>query len=134
MKHYFASAAPTAPLDVFHKVFALFRFSVIFIGIANRTVRQEWLSQYHFETLDQVRDYATRWLWTYNNERPNLGIGGIIPTAIRIDPFDVPKLFTGKAGLEAQCKTHWSRGITRIRWAILEHRRPGFFWFWPRCN
>ncbi len=28
----------------------------------NRTVRQEWLGQYHFETLDQVRDHATRWL------------------------------------------------------------------------
>ena len=45
----------------------------------NRTVRQEWLGQYHFDTLDQVRDYATRWLWTYNNERPNMGIGGITP-------------------------------------------------------
>jgi len=45
----------------------------------NRTVRQEWLGQYHFETLDQVRDHATRWLWTYNNERPNMGIGGITP-------------------------------------------------------
>ena len=45
----------------------------------NRTVRQEWLGQYHFDTLDQVRNYATRWLWTYNNERPNMGIGGQTP-------------------------------------------------------
>jgi len=45
----------------------------------NRTVRQEWLGQYHFEPLDQVRDYATRWLWTYNNKRPNMAIGGITP-------------------------------------------------------
>ncbi len=45
----------------------------------NRTVRQEWFGQYHFETLDQVRDYATRWLWTYNNDRPNMAIGGITP-------------------------------------------------------
>lgn len=22
---------------------------------------------------------ATDWLWTYNNERPNMGIGGITP-------------------------------------------------------
>ena len=29
----------------------------------------------------------------------------VIPTAIRIDPFDVPKLFTGKAGLEVQCQS-----------------------------
>ena len=45
----------------------------------NRTVRQEWLGQYHFETLGQVRDYATPWLWTYSNERPNMGIGGQRP-------------------------------------------------------
>ena len=23
--------------------------------------------------------HATQWLWTYNNERPNMGIGGITP-------------------------------------------------------
>ena len=45
----------------------------------NRTVRQEWLEQYHFDTLEQVQNHATRWLWTYNNERPNMGIGGITP-------------------------------------------------------
>lgn len=45
----------------------------------NRTVRQEWLGQYHFDTLEQVQDHATRWLWTYNNERPNMGIGGMTP-------------------------------------------------------
>lgn len=45
----------------------------------NRTVRYEWLSQYLFESIAEVQDYATRWLWTYNNERPNTGIGGITP-------------------------------------------------------
>ncbi|MDC0013195.1 hypothetical protein OAE29_08205, partial [Octadecabacter sp.] len=25
------------------------------------------------------RQQATNWLWTYNNDRPNLGIGGITP-------------------------------------------------------
>ena len=45
----------------------------------NRTVRQEWLGQYIFETIEEVQDHATRWLWTYNNERPNMGIGGITP-------------------------------------------------------
>jgi hypothetical protein len=24
-------------------------------------------------------DYATQWLWTYNNDRPNMGVGGIAP-------------------------------------------------------
>jgi aminoglycoside phosphotransferase (APT) family kinase protein len=34
--HYFAHALPTAPLERFHIVFALFRFAVIFVGIADR--------------------------------------------------------------------------------------------------
>lgn len=45
----------------------------------NRTVRHEWLGQYIFETITEVQDYATDWLWTYNNDRPNMGIGGITP-------------------------------------------------------
>jgi putative transposase len=45
----------------------------------NRTVRGEWLSQYIFETIEDAQSKATKWLWTYNNERPNPGIGGITP-------------------------------------------------------
>ena len=45
----------------------------------NRTVRVEWLSQYIFETIEEAQDQATEWLWTYNNERPNMGISGITP-------------------------------------------------------
>lgn len=45
----------------------------------NRTVRHEWLDQYIFETIQEVQDYATDWLWTYNHDRPNMGIGGITP-------------------------------------------------------
>ncbi len=45
----------------------------------NRTVRTEWLGRYHFDSIEEVQDHATRWLWTYNNERPNMGIGGITP-------------------------------------------------------
>jgi aminoglycoside phosphotransferase (APT) family kinase protein len=33
---YYASAVPTAPLQPFHVAFALFRFAVIFVGIADR--------------------------------------------------------------------------------------------------
>ena len=43
----------------------------------NRTVRHEWLDQYLFATIEEVQDYATQWLWTYNNDRPNMGLGGI---------------------------------------------------------
>ena len=40
----------------------------------NRTVRHEWLDQ-----LEEAQEFATQWLWTYNNERPNMGIGGVTP-------------------------------------------------------
>jgi len=45
----------------------------------NRTVRYDWLSQYLFDSIGEVQEHATRWLWTYNNERPNMGLGGITP-------------------------------------------------------
>lgn len=45
----------------------------------NRTVRYDWLSQYLFDSIEEVQEYATRWLWTYNNERPNMALGGITP-------------------------------------------------------
>ena len=56
----------------------------------NRTVRHEWLDQYIIESIEpygdckqsptgqrKAQDQATQWLWTYNNDRPNMGIGGI---------------------------------------------------------
>jgi putative transposase len=45
----------------------------------NRTVRYDWLSQYLFSEISEVQDQATKWLWHYNNERPNMGLGGITP-------------------------------------------------------
>ena len=45
----------------------------------NRTVRHEWLDQYIIENIEEAQDHATQWLWTYNNDRPNMGIGGITP-------------------------------------------------------
>lgn len=45
----------------------------------NRTVRYSWLNQYLFETIKEVQDYATRWLWFYNHERPNKANGGLPP-------------------------------------------------------
>ena len=29
------------------------------------------------ETVEAAQDFATQWLWTDNNDRPNMGIGGI---------------------------------------------------------
>lgn len=45
----------------------------------NRTVRYDWLAHYLFNTVAEVQDYATRWLWSYNHKRPNMGLGGITP-------------------------------------------------------
>jgi putative transposase len=45
----------------------------------NRTVRYDWLGQYLFESIREVQNFATRWLWTYNHERPNMALGGITP-------------------------------------------------------
>ena len=45
----------------------------------NRTVRYDWLAQFLFDSIEEVQEYATRWLWTYNHERPNMGLGGITP-------------------------------------------------------
>lgn len=45
----------------------------------NRTVRYDWLNQYLFSTIAEVQEFATRWLWVYNNERPNMAIGGMTP-------------------------------------------------------
>ena len=45
----------------------------------NRTVRQEWPGRFIFNTIEKVKEHATRWLWIYNNQRPDMGIGGITP-------------------------------------------------------
>jgi putative transposase len=45
----------------------------------NRTVRYDWLAQYLFDSIAEVQEFATRWLWSYNHERPNMALGGITP-------------------------------------------------------
>jgi putative transposase len=46
----------------------------------NRTVRYDWLSQSLFATITDVQAAGTAWLWTYNNDRPNMALGGITPS------------------------------------------------------
>ncbi len=36
-------------------------------------MRLEWLDLCIFETIEEVQQIATEWLWTYNHERPNMG-------------------------------------------------------------
>ena len=45
----------------------------------NRTVRYDWLNQHIFASTEEVQLSATQWLWTYNNERPNMAMGSITP-------------------------------------------------------
>ncbi len=45
----------------------------------NRTVRYAWLAQTLFDTIEQIQEMATQWLWIYNNERPHMALGGITP-------------------------------------------------------
>ena len=50
-----------------------------YVARYNRTIRYDWLNQYLFSSVAEVQDYATRWLWGYNHERPNMALGGITP-------------------------------------------------------
>jgi putative transposase len=50
-----------------------------YIARYNRTVRYDWLAHSLFDSIEEVQEYATKWLWTYNHERPNMAIGGIMP-------------------------------------------------------
>ncbi|SFK21448.1 putative transposase [Nitrosomonas aestuarii] len=45
----------------------------------SKTVRYDWLNYHCFESINEVQGCATKWLWTYNHERPNTAIGGKTP-------------------------------------------------------
>ncbi len=45
----------------------------------NRTGPYDWLGHYLFESVAEVQEHATRWVGTYNHERPNMALGGITP-------------------------------------------------------
>ncbi len=40
---------------------------------------RHWLDQHIIENIEEAQDYATKRLRIYNNDRPNMGIGGITP-------------------------------------------------------
>jgi len=42
----------------------------------NRTVRYDWLAQSLFDTIAEVQAAGAAWLWTCNNERPNMALWG----------------------------------------------------------
>ncbi len=48
----------------------------------NRTVRFSLVSKYLFDSLEEVQDQATQWLWFYNHQRPHLANGGYPPLQV----------------------------------------------------
>lgn len=50
-----------------------------FIERFNPSYRDEVLNMYVFRNLKEVREITDRWIREYNNERPNMAIGGITP-------------------------------------------------------
>ena len=50
-----------------------------FIERFNKTYREELLSAYVFESLEQVREITACWLLEYNQERPHKSLGSVPP-------------------------------------------------------
>ena len=48
----------------------------------NKTIRYSWLSKNLFDTLEEVQEHATTWLWFYNHKRPHSANGGKPPLAV----------------------------------------------------
>jgi putative transposase len=95
----------------------------------NRTVRHEWLDLYIFDSITEVQKIATEWLWTYNHERPNMGIGGITPAqklkmAARILPLNPVK--TGRITTAPIAESMQSRPRLKRRGASFITRCTGW--------
>ena len=53
----------------------------------NLTVRYEWLSQHYWESINEVQEFVTKWMYKMtegnpfggNHQRPNMALGGITP-------------------------------------------------------
>lgn len=51
----------------------------VYIERHNWTIRFSWVSKHLFDSLEQVQNYATKWLWFCNLERPHKANGGRPP-------------------------------------------------------
>ena len=50
-----------------------------YVERCNRRVRYEWLSQHDWSSIEEVQEFATRWMWSYNHDRPHMALGGFTP-------------------------------------------------------
>lgn len=72
----------------------------------NRTVRYDWLNQHLFNHIAEVQEHATKWLWLYNHERPNMANGGIPPCykiVSKNSTFDVSEKWGDYRGITLSC-------------------------------
>jgi hypothetical protein len=75
----------------------------------NDTVHYEWLSQYYLSSIEEVQDFATQCMWSYNHDRPNMVLGGFTPKehlAMAAYPFYFCGLWK-LGGITAVCD-HWT--------------------------
>lgn len=70
LDHYFAHAVPTASLERFHLVFSLFRFAVIFVGIADRARAGNAAASDAADVAPLSRRFAIRAMEIINGARP----------------------------------------------------------------
>jgi putative transposase len=72
-------------------------------------VRYEWLAQYLFDTIDEVQDFATQWLWNYNHERPNMALGGFTPKQrLAMAAWFLPAATAKKGGITTSLRKYSS--------------------------
>jgi putative transposase len=50
-----------------------------YVERCKRRVRYEWLSQHDWSSIEEVQEFATRWMWSYNHDRPHKALGGFTP-------------------------------------------------------
>ena len=50
-----------------------------YVECYNCSVRYDWLGHYLFDSLAEVQEYASEWIWTYNHQCLNMGLGSITP-------------------------------------------------------
>ena len=43
----------------------------------NRTVRYEWQAKQLLDSIEEVQEFVTQWMWNYNHERPHMVQYGI---------------------------------------------------------
>lgn len=88
-------AAISAPRELAEKAVAQRGVSIALacrtFGRYNRTARHEWLDQRIIESIEEAQEFATQWLWTHNNERPNMGIGGTETENGRVNSTTEPR-------------------------------------------